>query len=70
MEPPEEPEDWFLNDLEGSWLMWTLLEAIEWRWPPDILEMQDEALMIDLATISWFNRRMKEQIDQAEGEYG
>ena len=68
MEPPEEPEDWFLHDLEGSWLMWTLLEAIEWRWSPDILKKQDEALMIDLATISWFNRRLKDQIDQKTEE--
>jgi hypothetical protein len=46
--------------------MWMLLESIEWRWPPDVLARQEESLMLDLATISWLNRRIKAEIDQEQ----
>lgn len=29
-----------------------LLEATDWRWPPDVLERQDDLLMEDIAKIA------------------
>jgi hypothetical protein len=61
-EPVEEPEDWELYDLERAWMLWVLLDSIEWRWPADVVERQDERLMHDLATISWLHSRLTKQI--------
>ena len=52
-----------LDDLEGAWRVWTLLEATGWRWPPDVLMRQPEALMDDLLNISFVSRRVKDSLE-------
>ena len=44
-----------LHDEDAAWRVWSLLEATEWRWPPDVLLRQDEALMEDISAIAWLN---------------
>ncbi|MCB0207707.1 MAG: hypothetical protein KDJ52_00165 [Anaerolineae bacterium] len=51
-EPAELPEELNLNDPELAWQVWTTLEGIDWRWPPDVILRQDEAIMEDILTIA------------------
>lgn len=43
-----------------AWQVWSWLEATNWRWPPDVLLRQPEALMEDIATIAWFNGQVEQ----------
>ena len=36
---------------ERAWSLYTMLEAVEWKWPPSVLEQQEEALMADLVVL-------------------
>lgn len=53
--PAELPDRLPLHDEATAYRVWSLLEAVEWRWPPDVLLRQDEALMEDIAAIAWLN---------------
>jgi len=39
------------------------MEATGWRWPPDVLLHQSEALMEDLMTIAGMSEEVKEQVE-------
>lgn len=39
------------------------MEATGWRWPPDVLLRQPEALMEDLMAIAGMSARIEEQIE-------
>ena len=39
------------------------MEATGWRWPPDVVLRQPEALMADLMTIAGMSGEIKEQVE-------
>ena len=43
--------------------MWTMSEATGWTFPPDVLLRQSEALMKDLATLSWRKQQIEEMLE-------
>jgi hypothetical protein len=47
--------------LEVAWKVFTLEEAVEWRWPPSVLLEQDEALLEALLTIRALAGRIQRQ---------
>jgi len=49
------------HDVETAWKVWLLLEATGWKWPPDVLLRQDEALMDDIKSISMVAHEIEEQ---------
>ena len=49
------------HDVETAWRVWLLLEATGWKWPPDVLLRQDEALMDDIMSISMVAHEIEEQ---------
>lgn len=56
---------WDLHDPDLAWRAYTLLESIEWRALPvagGLLE-QPEALMDDIATISWREKQIRDRLD-------
>lgn len=48
-------------ELDPAWKLFTLLEAVEWRWPPSVLLEQDEALLDAVLTIRALAGRMERQ---------
>lgn len=67
--PPDLPDRLYLHDPEGSYQVFTWLEATDWRWPPDVLLRQPEALMEDLVQISWLARRVEKHVEKpTQGE--
>jgi hypothetical protein len=65
----EESGEWLLpdcdlNDPDRAWQMWTLLEALDWKFPPDVLERQDAALLHDLMEISSASTLVKRMLEE------
>lgn len=48
--------------------MWLKLQAIDWRWPPDVIMRQDDRLMEDIATIDAEYRKVKNALRKEKGE--
>ena len=55
--------DVYVHDLERAWEVFCRGEAFAWRWPPDVLERQDEGLMNDLTVILAMASRVKEVLE-------
>jgi hypothetical protein len=53
-----------LDDAERAWHLWTLLEALDWKYPPDVLERQDASLMHDLLEIASASTLVKRMLDE------
>jgi hypothetical protein len=51
-EPPDLPDEIELHDPELAWRLWTTLDAIDWRWPPDVILRQPEWIMDDILTVA------------------
>lgn len=60
---PELPETVILNDEAGAYELWQLLEATDWRWPPDVLLRQDERLLYDVMTIAGLAQSVKKLLE-------
>jgi hypothetical protein len=66
--PPGDEETIWLNDLERSWKVWTLLEATGWRHlplPGGLLD-QPDWLLSDLMTITAISERARKQVQSDE----
>lgn len=57
------PESLDLNNSDKSWIIWTWMEATDWRFLPSQLMNEPEWLMQDLFTISAEKRRIEELLD-------
>jgi len=57
-----------LNDFERSFRVWRLARAFDWKFPPDVLLRQEEALMEDLLTIEMLYRRIDQQGDLPDSD--
>lgn len=54
--------------MESSFAIWSMLDSLDWRYLPDpggLLD-QNEALMSDLATISYASQLVEIQLDSDE----
>jgi hypothetical protein len=56
---PELPETIRLNYPEQSFRLLQLLEITGWRWPPDVLLRQPEAIMTDLLALAGLNGKIE-----------
>lgn len=56
-----------LADPERAKRIWILLEATDWKWPPDVLERQDDALMDDIIKIAGAAQIVRKQLEENEG---
>jgi len=48
-----------LHEPERAKRVYALLEAIDWKWPPDVIERQDDLLMEDIAAIASSSAKIK-----------
>lgn len=58
----------WLNDLERSWKIWTLLEATGWKFLPyagGVME-QPDWLLSDLMTIAAISERVRKQVTEED----
>jgi len=58
----EDWEGWDLHFPELSWELWSTLEAIDWKYPPDVVLRQPERIMDDLRTISWRRKLVEDWV--------
>lgn len=57
--PADLPEQVDLHDEALAWRVWGWLEAVDWKWPPDVLLRQPEALMEDISVLAHLSRQVE-----------
>jgi hypothetical protein len=60
--PPELPEAIHLNEPETAYQLYQLLELSGWRWPPDVLLRQPEALLTDILQIASIDQKVEKMV--------
>jgi hypothetical protein len=54
------------DDIAFTKELWTMMEATDWRWPPDVLLRQDDRILHNLLTFSAEAARIRKSLADKE----
>jgi hypothetical protein len=68
----DDEDTWDVSDPESMFMLWLLMDALEWKHLPDeggLLD-QDESIMNDLSTMTFVSQKVKSMLDDEKQDTG